>query len=220
MIESHSIQVERTARYYTLGTAGPSTQQFWIACHGYGQLAERLISKFRDLDTDRQFVLAPEGLSKFYWKGVSGDVGASWMTKKDRLDEIRDYCAYLQHLYTHYRQQLPSDVQINLFGFSQGCATICRWALQEYPEFHHLILWAGVVPDDLHYPDHHDYFKNKKLRFYYGTQDEYLTPDRLQQYKDFLKAQDLEVDIHSFEGPHAVDRSLLTQIANQLMPGT
>jgi hypothetical protein len=72
MIESHSIQVERTARYYTLGTAGPSTQQFWIACHGYGQLAERLISKFRDLDTDRQFVLAPEGLSKFLLEGSVG----------------------------------------------------------------------------------------------------------------------------------------------------
>ena len=35
--------------------------------------------------------MAPEGLSRFYLEGFSGKVGATWMTREDRLNDIDNY---------------------------------------------------------------------------------------------------------------------------------
>ena len=40
-------------------------------------------------------IIAPQGLHKFYLEGTSGRVGASWMTKENREDDIKNYLVYL-----------------------------------------------------------------------------------------------------------------------------
>ena len=80
----HHIPVKRQARYYTLGTLDTNTKHVYIVLHGYGQLASQIIHKFDDM-ADEVFIIAPEGLSRFYWDGMTGTVGASWMTKEDRF---------------------------------------------------------------------------------------------------------------------------------------
>ncbi|MEN0004839.1 MAG: phospholipase, partial [Bacteroidota bacterium] len=77
MIHEHSIPVTRTAHYATQGQVGPHIRYLCIACHGYGQLAARFIRKFDVVDRADTFVIAPEGLSRFYWGGVTGNVVAS-----------------------------------------------------------------------------------------------------------------------------------------------
>jgi len=216
MFNAHKIKVEKTAHYYTIGTPGPHIKNFWIVCHGYGQLASNLIRKFTSIDDGTTFILAPEGFSRFYWKGVYGDVAASWMTKQDRLDEIADYARYLTKLYNTFIPQLPDNVCINLLGFSQGCATQCRWIMREFPKYHHLILWAGLLPEDLDYTPFHDYFNSKKTIFVYGKNDQYVTPERLQWQEDFSKAQGINFEVHTFEGKHEIDRKLLISIADEL----
>ena len=64
-MDEHHIQVSRTARYFTLGTAGPDTRQLWLVCHGYRQLARRFLRGFRGLDEGSRLIVAPEGLSRF-----------------------------------------------------------------------------------------------------------------------------------------------------------
>ena len=99
---NHTLSVTRTARYSTQGLISDQTRYCILACHGYGQLAEHFIKKFDVIAADDLFVIAPEGLSRFYWGGLTGDVVASWMTKGGRLDEIKDYCNFLDQLKEQY----------------------------------------------------------------------------------------------------------------------
>lgn len=216
MFNTHKITIPTTAHFYTMGTPGDHIEDFWIVCHGYGQLASNLIRKFSGIDDGKTFILAPEGLSKFYWKGVYGDVGASWMTKKDRLDEIEDYTRYISQLYDQYRKLLPEHVRINLLGFSQGTATQCRWIMKRFPAFHHLILWAGLIPEDLDYRPFKKYFQSKSLYFVYGDNDEYVTQERLDWQTNFAMEQGLQYSVHCFKGKHEINRPLLKSIAEEI----
>ncbi len=216
MFHPHKITVPKTAHFHTIGLPSKRIRRLWIVCHGYGQLAKNFIRRFDVLDDGQTLVIAPEGLSRFYWGGFTGEPVASWMTKENRLDEIADYCNYLQTLYNQYLPQLADDVEITLLGFSQGCATQVRWAMQNFPHFHHLVLWAGMPPDDLDYTPYTDFFTSKKLYFVYGTADPFLTEERLQWAADFTKKQKLNFEVMTFGGKHEVDREALRELSGKI----
>ena len=100
MKERH-IRVARTARYYTLGSAGPHLREIWIVCHGIRQLARRFLPRFAELDDGTRLIVAPEGLSRSYLHGPESrpdkpiPIGATWMTREDRENEITDYVEFL-----------------------------------------------------------------------------------------------------------------------------
>ena len=212
-MEAHHIKIEKTAHYYTLGQAGPHIKKFWIVCHGYGQLASTFLERFRALEAADTFILAPEGLSRFYWGGFVGPVVASWMTSKDRLDEIADYCQYLQGLYDHYLPQFAPDVQITLLGFSQGTATQCRWLHRLQPRFDRLLLWAGLLPDDLDFRPLAEYLNAGELHFVYGLQDPLLTEERRNWQLGFERDNGLRFTHHTFAGKLRVEEAALRQFA-------
>ncbi|MEZ4954101.1 MAG: hypothetical protein R2825_11045 [Saprospiraceae bacterium] len=216
MIHPHKITIPRTAHYFTIGEPSKSIRRLWIVCHGYGQLASKFIRRFEGLEDGQTLVLAPEGLNKFYWGQFTGKPVATWMTSHERLDEITDYCNYLQTLYNHYVPRLADDVEVVLLGFSQGSATVCRWAMENFPHFHHLVLWAGVLPDDLDFTPYQSYFSEKKLHFVYGTDDQFLTEERLQWQRDFAKKNLLKFEEFSFEGKHEVDRDAISAFNERL----
>jgi predicted esterase len=214
-MQHHQLSVQRTAHYYTLGEPSEKTKYFIIACHGYAQLAKHFLRRFDVLSNEETVIVAPEGLSRFYWKGVTGEVVASWMTKENRLSEIEDYSNFIQNVYDHYRALLPDDVRIQLFGFSQGCATQCRWLMAKQPHFHDLILWAGLFPEDIDYRPHAEYLKDKQLHFIYGTEDEYLKPKYLELHQQLMNANELTVHTTVFNGKHEIDREVLSRIYEQ-----
>ncbi|MCB0568247.1 MAG: dienelactone hydrolase family protein [Phaeodactylibacter sp.] len=212
----HTITVPRTARYCTLGQAGPHVRYLWIACHGYGQLARDFIQTFEAIAADDTLIVAPEGLSRFYWTGFSGNPVASWMTREGREEEISDYTNFLSILYNRYVALCSPDVRIMLMGFSQGCATQMRWIMRAFPRFHRLILWAGAIPEDLHYLPQAGYFSDKALHFVYGTQDPFFNQERLQEQQQLISDNNLAFRIHTFEGRHVVDESVLREIAAEM----
>lgn len=211
-MQHHTISVQRTAHYYTFGKPGPDIRQCWIVCHGYAQLADEFLENFRLLENDHTLVIAPEGLNHFYRKGFDGPVGASWMTRRHRLDQIADYAGFLQSLYDHFVPQLAPDVRIILLGFSQGTATVCRWMLAQKPRFHDLILWAGMPPEDLDYAAHKDYLADKNLYLLYGTTDPFLTPDRLNTVQEIESKNGIDFSERSFEGGHEILPDTLRQM--------
>src|SRR5688500_17677253 len=146
----HSISFSYQGRYYSLGdTANP--KQIWFVLHGYGQLASFFIRKFSVLGEHDIRVIAPEGLSRFYRHDTedrmrTGDmrVGASWMTRENRLTDI---CNYIEFLNAVYQKEAPQkNVPVTVLGFSQGAATATRWVLDGTIPFNRLILWAGILP--------------------------------------------------------------------------
>lgn len=211
--QSHSLKVSRTAHYASLGTPGKHIRKFWLVTHGYGQLSKTFIRRFLPIMDEETLVIAPEGLSRFYWGGFSGPPVASWMTKEDRLDEIADFVAMLDQLYNHYVSLCHPEVEITLFGFSQGTATQMRWLMHSFPHFHRLMLWAGQLPEDLNYSPHFDYFEDKKLYTAYGNEDPLVTSERLAFMRKVITDSGLNFSEFSYEGVHKVERKALVRWA-------
>ena len=215
MKENH-LTVSRTARYYSLGNWNADTRQVWFVLHGYGQLAQYFIRKFEILENNQTVVIAPEALSRFYLNQPGASrVGATWMTREDRLSEIEDQLAYLNLLYDTVRgQNDASRVQINLLGFSQGTATALRWLASGHFPCHRLVLWAGYFANgiaDLVQPDQ---LTNVETIVAYGTKDEYLEQIDLEKYRLDILNSIPHAQTVSFEGTHTIDLVTLKQIAN------
>lgn len=209
-MQHHKLKVEKTAHFYTLGNLNDETQYFWLVTHGFGQLASSIIRKFENFNLNEHFIVAPEGLNRFYWDMRKGIVGASWMTKQDRLDEIQDYSNFIQHVYDQYTAQLPPHIKIIFLGFSQGCATHLRWILRGMPHFHHLVLWGGLLPDDLDYIFFNDYLNDKRIHFISGDADEFITPERIEWHLQFAEKQNLPLNYIPFKGKHEILTDVLT----------
>ncbi len=208
----HTFKVEKTAHVYTHGEPSEKTQYLWFVAHGYGQLASNIIRKFEGFDPTTHFVVAPEALNRFYWQFRTNVVGASWMTRQDRLDEIADYSAYLDTVFAHFRGQVAPSVKVILFGFSQGCATQMRWILRGMPDYNHLIFWGGILPEDVDYQPIMPYFESKKLTFICGDNDEFINQEGIQKHFVLAKEKGLTMDFVGFEGKHEVLTDVLTKV--------
>ena len=155
-LSTRHIQVARTARYYTLGGRGVGVDEVWFALHGYRQAARRFARRFDVLDAPERIVVVPEGLSRFYVDpshgrhGPEHRVGASWMTREDRDNEIADYVAYLDALATEVATSSTSPVRRRVvLGFSQGAHTASRWVVLGRTNVHELVLWGAGLATDL-----------------------------------------------------------------------
>lgn len=206
------------ARYYKLGEITPHTKKVWFVIHGYGQLAQYFIKKFSILENTETCIIAPEGLSRFYLEDVtkrsqSGNnkVGATWMTRENRLMDIENYLTYLNGIYS---KEISTSFtgQVTLFGFSQGGATVSRWALDGKVNFQRLILWAGIFPNDMDFEKGASLFKNKEVIEVFGDQDPFLTDDRLIEMKDLNKKLNLKPTLVQFKGGHEIDQETLLQL--------
>lgn len=76
--------------------------------------------------------------------------------------DIDNYLEYLDHVYETELKSFP-NVKVTLLGFSQGCATVCRWAAHGNIKFEKLILWAGLFPPDMNFDAGHKALTSKNL---------------------------------------------------------
>lgn len=150
-VTSHRMEVPRSARYWMLEPEGVATKGTLYVLHGYGQLAQYFIRKFQAVADHGWRIVAPEGAHRFYLEGYSGRVGASWMTKEDRLADIADYLRFLD-LLRKGRETTDGSLPHVLLGFSQGVATAFRWmAMGEGGpgSWHGIVAHSGIIPPDL-----------------------------------------------------------------------
>lgn len=212
--QHRTLQVPRTAHLHQLGTLSAATRHLWIVCHGYGQLARYFIRHFEVLEDATTVIIAPEGLNKFYLQGFSGRVGATWMTKEERLHEIEDYTQYLNLVYEQALQEAP-NIQLHVLGFSQGAATVCRWLAQAKWPVAELVLWAGVFPEDMEMATAREVLSQTRLTYVYGLQDEFITDEKLQQQLSWVRQAGLEPEIITFAGKHEINAQVLLKLKEQ-----
>lgn len=208
MSTKHNITVSKTANYFVLGDIN-TAKTIWFVLHGYGYLAEFFIKKFEPIVNNETCVIAPEALSRFYLNGFNGRIGACWMTKHERLDEIKDYNNYLNLLFESVLTENNSNyTKINIVGFSQGGATACRWFASKKLPCTNLILWASVFPDDMDF----NFISNEtNTTLIYGTQDEFLTEERITILKKQIKKSGINCNIISFDGKHDIPKEVLVE---------
>jgi len=211
VIEQH-LTVSRTARYYSIGPAPRDARAVWFVLHGYGQLAGRFVRQFESLADDRRSVIAPEAMSRFYLPANQRDtVGASWMTREDRLIEIDDYVRYLDALFAEVMSDARSP-SVTVLGFSQGTATASRWVTLGRAHADRLILWGGEVPPDLDWARARDRLARTSLILVAGSNDRYITPKVLDRDERRLREHGIACAVERFEGGHEIIPEVLTRI--------
>lgn len=207
------VEVPRTARYYSLYKLTKKTQTVWIVFHGYGQLAQYFIQHFSELDAEAHFVIAPEGLSRFYVNGLRGRVGASWMTKDDREHEISDQSCYINTVLADAGIDLAEGAySLVVLGFSQGTATAVRWLANNGIRPAQLVLWAGSFPHDVDALQNSDILKQLPVHFVYGNEDQFLKDVNIDEKTSELEKAGMKLKVWQFEGKHAMDKPTLAKI--------
>jgi len=216
-MQQKNIIVPKTARYFILGELNEQTDTIWIVLHGYAQLANYFIKNFESIQQPNNIIVAPEGLHRFYWQGFSGMVVASWMTKEDRLEDIKDYSNYLEMVYNEVVSTFKNKkVKINVFAFSQGTATTLRWLSIKKPLIHNLILWGGTFPADINFDMDKVYFNSLNTYFVMGTKDEYISEKDVEEQENTLKKNEIRFQSIRFEGKHEIEQKTLLNLVKQL----
>jgi predicted esterase len=213
----HAIEVPRTARYYTMGDESDAVEELWFVLHGFGQLAGEFVQYFGDLADGRRVVIAPEALNRYYSASTSvpaseRPVGATWMTREDRQNEIRDYVRYLDLLADEIAKKHPR-ARIIVVGFSQGGATAARWAQLGRTTIARLILWGATVPPDMGVGAGPATFRSARLTFVIGRKDQYISTASLDAERARLTAAGVSFDDVEYDGGHAIKRAVLLDLA-------
>lgn len=206
-MKERQFEFVQNRRYYQNEIVGK--KRIILALHGYGQLAQYFYRKFNSLTNDYGLVI-PEGPHRFYLEGSSGRVGASWMTKEWREQDISENTRYLLQITAEIRSNNPT-AQLTLLGFSQGGATAARLYQADPALFSQLILWASVFPPDIAMQQ---FPQGNKMDFVIGSNDPYFAAESKAKIQEEYLA--LGFDIHTFEGVHDLDLQTLLALLNPL----
>ncbi len=207
-MSTHFLEVRQQQRVDVLGELNANTTDIWLALHGYGQLVEYFQRHFREsVSSSRAFVF-PQGAHKFYLQGTEGRVGASWMTKEDRLTDIDNQRFYLDEVCNWASNQAPK-ARFHMLGFSQGVATGMRFLGYSKVTFHSLLAWAGSWPPDL---DEKSQLATRALHMsaWFGTKDPFVDEAKKQErIKHYKENYSIVPDVGTYEGKHTFDSNIL-----------
>jgi predicted esterase len=213
----YQLEHSKTYRYRILNEGSTSKKALYVL-HGYGQLSEFFIRKFRHL-SEEYVIIAPEGMHRFYLRGASGRVGASWMTKEARETDIADTLSYLDALDAKISSEFNFEKKY-LLGFSQGGATAARWNQLGDAHFDAMILWASVFPPDLPNTIHStttvggESNRNDSNYFVIGDEDEFYSTEN--QDKLISDYQSKNYRTKRYKGKHDIVNNTLTEILGEL----
>jgi predicted esterase len=194
------IKINQAASYYKKGNG---TKLLYVL-HGYGQLAKYFIQKFVPATYLGYTVVAPEGQHHFYLQGTSGRVGASWMTKENREQDITNYIAYLDAIHADLTAKKEWD-EIVVLGFSQGVATAFRWLAASDIKPNKFLICSGLVPPDVDLNIKKAIFDPIKMTYFSGVNDPYRTEDAVQEFYTTIAGSKLEMELVTFDGVHEVN---------------
>jgi len=213
-VQEHRLVTTRRARYYTIGGGEKPLSEAWIVLHGLGQLASVFIKYFQSIASPGRLIVAPEALNRYYvapsasGRTADAKVGATWMTRMDRENEIADYVDFLDAV---WRETASGATRVTVLGFSQGVATACRWIAMGKSRVDRLIAWAGQLPPDV---EPSVFAKlSGGVTLVHGTTDEYSAWIAEGNHDARLVAAGIRPQVVTFEGGHRMDRLTLDNLS-------
>lgn len=201
-----SLVVDRHARIGIVGDL-PNATEAWLILHGYGMLAQGILHWFRAAERPGRVLIAPEALSRFYAeeKGIRR-VGASWMTREDRENDLADQQAYLDRVVGEFVGSIP---RLEVHGFSQGVAAGARWVLRGVRPVARLVCWGGTVPQEIDPATLGPLLGGHPVHFAVGERDHWVAPALVEADAARLREGGCPTVVHHFVGGHRVDNGVL-----------
>ena len=195
--------------YYTLNSLTKKTKNVWFVCHGMGYLSRYFIKYFKGLNADENYIIAPQAPNTYYQGKDFKHVGASWLTRENTKTEIKNIMEYFNAILN--AENIPEDVNLIVFGYSQGVSVASRFVTKKQIQCSQLVLHSGGIPKELKPEDFK--FLKAKVSLIYGDKDEYITKERL-EYEN-TRAKELfgkDVTIINFDGVHEVNTKIINNL--------
>lgn len=197
--------------YSTLNALSDNTKRVWLVCHGMGYLSRYFTKYFKDLDSDENYIVAPQAPSKYYQQ-PSMHVGANWLTRDNTALGMDNVLNYLDALFES--EKLPlKDKEFIVLGYSQGVSVALRYLAKRQIQCDKIVIHSGGIPKELQPKDFYYLKPNAAVFLVYGTEDEYLTKRRMD--KELQKANALFpncLEIKPFEGKHIVNIDFINNL--------
>jgi len=196
--------------YCTLNSNTSNTKNVWVVFHGIGYLSKYFLKYFKGLDPEENYIIAPQAASKYYLNGKYTHVGASWFTKDNTQLEAENAMNYLDEVYK--AEHLGEATNLIILGYSQGVSVATRWVARKGISPSQLILCSGGLPKELK-PEDFKHLNETKISMVYGTKDEFLNKERLDNEK--IKLKELfpkNLNLISFEGIHEMKPSIIESL--------
>lgn len=201
--------------YCTKNKLIESTENIWMAFHGMGYLSRFFIEYFEGLDKEKNYIIAPQAPAKYYQGKGFKYVGASWLTKEKTLLETQNILNYTAAVAENEKLADYKDKLI-VFGFSQGVSIALRWIAAAKVNCKAIVIHSGGIPKELTAENFSFLSEKTPVYLIYGTQDEYITEERIQTEKELgNKLFGNRLQIIPFEGNHVVNTALINQLADK-----
>jgi len=213
-VSSEYFFISRQVRYYSIGCPIECAQTIWVVLHGYGQLADRFLLKFKGIaERELTAIVAPEAPSKFYLDSNFNKVGASWMTRENRLQEIEEQFDLLENLFTIINTKNTHENRKTIaLGFSQGVPTLWRWIEKSKVDISALVLWAGLLPDEP-VPNIKERIQSIPLFVVRGNEDAIIDTHKKETSHLILNNNEVSYQELSFVGGHEIHTETLLHIS-------
>jgi predicted esterase len=199
---AHQIETAIHGHYLLRAAEGDGPSPLLLGFHGYGEAAaDHFAALSRIPGIERWTVCAPQGLRDFY-RGRTGEVVASWMTRFNRELAIADNQRYVAAVIEAVGRQLPRTAgqPIVVSGFSQGVAMAYRAIACARERAAGVLALAGDVPPDVAEGDGLAGFPPVLIGR--GTGDEWYHDGKLQADVELLTDRGVAVETEVFEGGH------------------
>ncbi len=203
------ISYTTTNTYQTLNSLKNTTKNIWIVLHGIGYLSRYFITYFDTLPVDENYIIAPQAPSKYYVNNKYRRVGSSWLTKENTALETENVLNYLNEVYK--QENITKQHNVIILGYSQGVSIASRWVCYSKIPCNHLVLYGGILPNELTKDDFSDLVKNKtKITFYIGDKDEYITAaKRILEQEKINLLFDAKANVIIYDGEHAIKKNII-----------
>ena len=201
--EEKEITYTTSNSYSTLNQLTAQTKNVWLVCHGMGYLSRYFLKYFKDLNSEENYIIAPQAPSKYYIQPKM-HVGANWLTRDNTSDGMVNIINYIDAVLD--KEVIPKNVNLIILGYSQGVSIATRYMVKRQLQCSQLVLHSGGIPIELIADDFKYLSKDCNVKLIYGTEDEYIDATRIK--KEIIKANDLfgeRVSIMPFDGKHVVN---------------
>jgi predicted esterase len=209
-MNSEEKEITYTSRnsYTTLNTLTQNTKTVWFVCHGIGYLSRYFLRYFKALNTDENYIIAPQAPSKYYIQPKM-HVGANWLTRDNTNVGMQNIINYFDSIFE--AEQLPEHVNLIVLGYSQGVSVAMRYMAKRKLQCSKLVLHSGGIPKELtakdfEYLNEIPALAGMTVKLIYGTEDEYLDEERMiYEQQRAIELFGDRVEFLPFEGKHVVN---------------